>query len=412
MRKILLIVFLFVLIVPVIGGLTNSYTVPNDKVAYEIQRFDFDSKINMTNTSRVSITNSVCYPTTEYWTTDKLLYSRISYGGKYMVYFDTYYTITGGSINHYSPCSFDFQVNSSFDTSYASGSLLWWNTTGYQFVGLKANGTDIFPGTIELPWVQIYQLTGSRFLAGDYQIYNGEEPLEPPVCDFEISPYPADPGTTLTLNDLSTGDPNGYGWMVLPPIGPWDNESLGIASDAYYTLGQFGQYTFAHEVHNAGGTVQCSYDYWSGTNYTAFNVTPTLVGNLTTNITATNISGQFAPLNLTLIDKPFFKNQLDNMTYFGNYSSAWTGFIDNMTESVNVTFNEVEARINPFNFLTDIIMNSHNLFVVIFIPLLGYVSFPLAITSAVINIIPQPIQLLISLGLLVDLFFLVLRGPD
>jgi len=234
-----------------------------------------------------------------------------------------------------------------------------------------------------------------------------------PICDFEILPYPADPGTVITLTDTSTGgEPTGYGWGYQIPGGSWDNTSLGIGETASYTLAYFGQYNFSHEVGNSAGTDTCWYPYWSGTNYTAWNVTPTIVGNLTTNITATNISGQFAPLNLTLIDKSFFKNQLDNMTFFGNYSSAWTGFIDNMTESVNVTFNEVENRINPFNFLTDLIMNSHNLFVVIFIPLLGYVSFPLVITSAVINIIPEPIQLLISLGLLVDLFFLVLRGPD
>jgi len=243
--------------------------------------------------------------------------------------------------------------------------------------------------------------------------YNVTHDVTTPICDFEISPYPADPGTVLTLTDTSTGgEPTGYGWGYQIPGGTWDNTSLGIGKTAAYTLKYFGQYNFSHEVGNAAETDTCWYPFWSGTNYTAWNVTPTIVGNLTTNITATNLSGQFAPLNLTLIDKPFFKSQLDNMTYFGNYSSAWTGFIDNMTESVNVTFNEVEARINPFNFLTDIIMNSHNLFVVIFIPLLGYVSFPLVITSAVINIIPEPIQLLISLGLLVDLFFLVLRGPD
>jgi len=237
-----------------------------------------------------------------------------------------------------------------------------------------------------------------------------DKPIVVPECEFEISPYPANPGTLLTLTDLSTNEPEGWGWYVRDPLGSWDNTSLPITQNATYYLGMFGQYTFAHTAGNDAGYDSCSYDYWSGTNYTAITVTPTIIGNFTTNITSKNITDLWTNISLDIIDKEHFKGVIGNQSILSNYTAGYVEFIDDFTESINTTYIQVESRINPFDFLITLIMAGHNLFVILFLPLLGYVSFPLAITAATVAIIPESIQILISLGLLVDLIFLVING--
>lgn len=277
--------------------------------------------------------------------------------------------------------------------------------TTQQLIVHAKTSVDTYPDML-----QLHTISGEHL--GWSKVYNGTEEIEL-ICDFQIEPYPAEPGQVLTLTDLTEGGvPTAYDWMVKNPMGVWDNTTIAETEETTYLLGYGGLYTFSHKVFSGDDYWECDYDYFGGTNYTPmFNVTPTIVGNFSINLTK-NITGTFDDLNLTVIDKNFFSDQIHNMTYFGNYSHAWTEFCDNMTSVVNVTFNEVEDRINPFLYLTDLLLVGHNQYVVLLIPLLGFVSFPLLITASVINIIPVSIQMLISLGLLIDFIFLVLRGPD
>jgi len=139
--------------------------------------------------------------------------------------------------------------------------------------------------------------------------------------------------------------------------------------------------------------------------------TPTILPNVSVNITSTNLTEPFKLPNFTLVNKTEFRDQITNNSIIGNYTYAITGFMDELGEAINQTVQDsIEFIDVPMDFLIDIQMSAHNLYLSLFLPLIPFSYLPLLVTSMVVAVIPWQIQSLISLGLLIDLFYLMVRG--
>jgi hypothetical protein len=139
--------------------------------------------------------------------------------------------------------------------------------------------------------------------------------------------------------------------------------------------------------------------------------TPTLIPNLTGNITSSNLTEPFVLPNFTLVNKTEFRDQITNNSIIGDYTLGITGFMDELGEAINQTVQDTIEFIDaPLDFLIDIQMSAHNLYLSLFIPLIPFAYLPLLVTGMIVAVIPWQIQSLISLGLLIDLFYLMLRG--
>jgi hypothetical protein len=139
--------------------------------------------------------------------------------------------------------------------------------------------------------------------------------------------------------------------------------------------------------------------------------TPTLIPNLTGNITSSNLTEPFVLPNWTIVDKDSFRDQITNNSIIGDYAWGITSYMDALGETINQTVMDTIEFIDvPFDFLIDIQLAAHNLYLAILLPLIPFTYLPLLITGKFVAILPWEIAGLISLGLLVDLFFLILRG--
>lgn len=139
--------------------------------------------------------------------------------------------------------------------------------------------------------------------------------------------------------------------------------------------------------------------------------TPTLIGNVSTNITSQNLTEPLVLPKFTLINKSLFRDQITNNSIIGNYTYGITSFMDELGDAVNQTVQDsIEFIDVPFDFLIDIQAAAHNLYLALFIPLIPFTYLPLLVTTKVVAVIPWQIQSLISMGLLVDLFYLMIRG--
>lgn len=139
--------------------------------------------------------------------------------------------------------------------------------------------------------------------------------------------------------------------------------------------------------------------------------TPTPIGNVSTNITSKNLTEPLVLPNFMLINKSEFRDQITNNSIIGNYTYGITSFMDELGDAVNQTVQDsIEFIDVPFDFLIDIQAAAHNLYLALFIPLIPFTYLPLLVTTKVVAVIPWQIQSLISMGLLVDLFYLMIRG--
>jgi hypothetical protein len=111
------------------------------------------------------------------------------------------------------------------------------------------------------------------------------------------------------------------------------------------------------------------------------------------------------------VNKTEFRDQITNNSIIGDYTLGITGFMDELGEAINQTVQDTIEFIDaPLDFLIDIQMSAHNLYLSLFIPLIPFAYLPLLVTGMIVAVIPWQIQSLISLGLLIDLFYLMLRG--
>jgi hypothetical protein len=139
--------------------------------------------------------------------------------------------------------------------------------------------------------------------------------------------------------------------------------------------------------------------------------TPSLVPNVTTNVTSRNLTEPMTLPNFTFVDKDDFRDKITNNSVIGSYSVGITTFMDDLGEALNGTVQQTIEFVDvPFDFLIDIQLRAHNLYLAVFLPLIPFTYLPLRVTGAVVGVIPWQIQSLISLGLIIDLFYLLIRG--
>jgi PKD repeat protein len=221
----------------------------------------------------------------------------------------------------------------------------------------------------------------------------------PPVANFWCDNVFANPGTTVECQDISTGTPTS--WILkLREHDAVINESADYTNPPWtVTLpNKLATWDMILEVSNAAGSnTTVKLEYITTATFNQSNITP---------ITIPTMGFQ----NITFINNTYYREQINN-TLIGNITAPVLDFVDSIGTSITSFMAAVIGYMTyPITLLLGALTSVHTIFIEAISPLIEYVTIPIQITNRVIGVMPWQLVGLITLGLSLDLMYLILRG--
>jgi len=240
----------------------------------------------------------------------------------------------------------------------------------------------------------------SYYESGTYYTYGGVA-VNTPVANFACDNVFANPGTTIECTDLSSNTPTSWE-LRLREHDAEVNESADY-TDPPWTVqlpNRLGTWDMMLKASNSAGyDWEIKEEYISTMEFPCW--TPTAVPSMTsaiwTNITTPNMTAIRGDITALLI--------------IGNMTAPFLDQIDDWTDLLSRTLTTLSALLLfPIVAINNELQDVTSIFMNIFDTLLGYTTLPLAITSKVINTFPWQITAIITIGLVFDVMFLILKG--
>jgi hypothetical protein len=257
------------------------------------------------------------------------------------------------------------------------------------------------PGLPNLSKIFLTEMCTDTWWVYEYWEYNATEYIPPaPVADFSCIPTFANLTDDVICTDTSSNTPTSWSWNFDRP----DLTNSGEAS-IYNTLGfevtQIGHYVVEMTATNAAGSDTISYiihGIFTG-NQTVLNVTPVVT-------LAPFPTGISNPINVTNLRNSL----LDNVAY-GNLTQPYIDVVDLFVDYIFNAGSEIMAIFTaPFDWFSGTLASQTEDFETMIGPLISASSIFLQLIARALVSLPAAIINIVTLGLILDVFKIVLKG--
>lgn len=310
------------------------------------------------------------------------------------------WSITGTKINYTaSTASADYE----FDDS-ATYSIDWncpFTTWDLVLAGSGSHtGVNTTAGSVHMT------TNGGNLAAGTYKTYTGTA-INPPDAGYLTTAstcYNTGEAFTVTQNSGSGTEPITYTWTLYDGETPLQTQEYTGSSGLEHTFDALwvtGDYGVQLDVHNVAGDDFVYIEDFINVSqvclYNETNITPLVIPTM-------------GFQNITLINKTYYREEI-NGTLIGNITAPVLDFVDDIGDSITGFMQQVMGYMTfPLTLLLDALLTVHTIFVEVITPIIEYASIPIQITNRVIGVMPWQLVGLITLGLSLDLMYLILRG--